>query len=212
MTSTKSLDHRYRINIEIGMRVMIKEENNLELIPGYVKEIITQDVLNESGIKVICEDNKIGRVKHIGTETNFMSTMELITNLEKKLRQLIAEELSRDDSDWWENKINPTIRENAELKHSKNQTKKKLLQIPNYELIEETDFPELLSIMTGKKNWKNNFENIFHDEKALFVKLDELAPYRNLPAHSKDITPHIEKKIQVYYDDIIFLIEDYQKK
>ena len=43
MTSTKSLDPRYRINIEIGMRVMIKEENNLELIPGYVKEIITQD-------------------------------------------------------------------------------------------------------------------------------------------------------------------------
>ena len=212
MTSTKSLDHRYRINIEIGMRVMIQEENNLELIPGYVKEIITQDPLNESGIKVICEDDKIGRVKHIGTETNFMSTMELITNLEKKLRHLIAEELSADDSDWWENKINPTIRENAELKHSKNLTKKKLLQIPNYELIEETDFPELLSIMTSKKNWKNNFENIFHDEKALFVKLDELAPYRNLPAHSKDITPHIEKKIQVYYDDIIFLIEDYQKK
>ena len=50
MTSTKSLDPRYRINIEIGMRVMIKEENNLELIPGYVKEIITQDHLNESGI------------------------------------------------------------------------------------------------------------------------------------------------------------------
>ena len=212
MTSTKSLDPRYRINIEIGMRVMIKEENNLELIPGYVKEIITQDVLNESGIKVICEDDKIGRVKHIGTETNFMSAMELITNLEKKLRILIAEELSHDDSDWWKNKINPTIRENAELKHSKNLTKKKLLQIPNYELIEETDFPELLSIMTSKKNWKNNFENIFHDEKSLFVKLDELAPYRNLPAHSKEITSHIEKKIQVYYDDIIFLIENRQKK
>ena len=42
--------------------------------------------LNESGIKVICEDDKIGRVKHIGTEINFMSAMELITNLEKKLR------------------------------------------------------------------------------------------------------------------------------
>ncbi len=221
MISKKLFDPRYGTNIELGMRVMIKEENSekLELIPCYVEEIISNDAIVENGVKVVCKhaiktDGPLctGRVKYIGTETNFMSTMELITNLEKKLRHLIAEELSADDSDWWENKINPTIRENAELKHSKNLTKKKLLQIPNYELIEETDFPELLSIMTSKKNWKNNFENIFHDEKALFVKLDELAPYRNLPAHSKDITPHIEKKIQVYYDDIIFLIEDYQKK
>ena len=213
MISKKSLDPRYRINIELGMRVMIKEEDsiNSELISCYVKEIITQDVMNESGIKVHCENGNEGRVKHIGTETSFMSPMELITNLEKKLRQLIAEELSSNDSDWWKNKIGPIIRENAELKHSKNITKKKLLQIPNYELIEETDFTELVSIIIAKKNWKNHFEKIFHDDRALFVKLDELAPYRNLPAHSKDVTPHIEKKIQVYYDDIVNLIEQYQR-
>ena len=213
MISKKSLDTRYRINIELGMRVIIEEENskNSELTPCYVKEIITQDVMIKSGIKVVCEDDKIGRVKYIGTETNFMSPMELITNLEKKLRLLIAEELSSNDSDWWKNKIAPMIRENAELKHSKNITKKKLLQIPNYELIEETDFTELVSVIIAKKNWKNHFEKIFHDDKALFVKLDELAPYRNLPAHSKDVTPHIEKKIHVYYDDIVNLIEQYQR-
>jgi uncharacterized repeat protein (TIGR03833 family) len=211
MTFEKSLDPRYRVNIKLDMRVMIEEENNSSLLPCYVKEIITSDAKHESGIKVICENGKIGRVKHIGTETNFMSPMELVTNLEKKLRQLIAEELSSNDSDWWKNKIAPMIQENAELKHSKNITKKKLLQIPNYELIEETDFPELLSIMIAKKNWKNHFEKIFYDDKALFVKLDEIAPYRNLSAHSKDVTPHIEKKIHVYYDDIVDLIEKYQR-
>ena len=213
MNSQRSLYGRYRINIELGLRVMIEEQNNSkgDLVPCYVKEIITRDAKHESGILVRCENGKVGRVKYIGTETSFLNPMELITNLEKKLRQLIAKELSSDDPNWWINKINPTIRENAESKHSTNITKKKILQIPNYELIEETEFTDLLVILTSKKNWKNHFEKIFHDEKALYVKLDELAPYRNLPAHSKDVTPHIERKIKVYYDDIIHLIEDYQR-
>jgi len=212
MNQNKSLDPRYRVNIEIGMRVMIKEDSdNSELVPCYVKEIITKDPKHESGIKVICEDGKQGRVKCIGTETSFMSTMELITDLEKKLRRLIAEELSSNDPNWWNNKIHPDVKTRAEEKHSKNISKKKILQIPNYEMIEEIDFGDLSIIITSKKNWRNHFEKIFHDEKALFVKLDELTPYRNLPAHSKDVTPHIEKKIQVYYDDIVHLIENYKR-
>lgn len=212
MNQNKSLDPRLRVNIELGVRVMIEEESSdSNLVPCYVKEIISKDPKHESGIKVICEDGKKGRVKFIGTETSFMSSMELITNLEKKLRRLIAEELSQDDPEWWKNKIHPDIRERAEDKHSKNLTKKKILQIPNYEMIEEIDFNDISTILTSKKNWKNHFEKIFHDEKALYVKLDELTPYRNIPAHSKEVTPHIEKKIQVYYDDIIHLIEEYQR-
>ncbi len=219
MTSQKSLDPRYRVNIELGMRVMIEEEDskNSELTPCYVKEIITQDVMNESGIKVVCEecieeDSKIGRVKHIGTETTFMTSMELITNLEKKIRRLIAEELSKDDPDWWENKIHPTVKESVALEKKKGKIYKKVLQIPNYELIEETYFSHFDLILLSDKNWKNYFEKIFHDANALRVKLSELSPYRNLPAHSKDLTPHIERKIQVYYDDIVHLIEYYQRK
>lgn len=214
MTSQKSLDPRYLINIELGMRVMIEEENskNSELVSCYVKEIITLDAMNESGIKVICEDGKIGRVKHIGTETTFMTSMELITILEKKIRHLIAEELSKDDPDWWENKIHPRVREEVNLEKQKGKIYKKVLQIPNYELIEETYFSHFPLILLSDKNWKNYFEKIFHDANALKVKLFELTPYRNLPAHSKDLTPHIEKKIQVYYDDIIHLIEYYQRK
>jgi len=191
---------------------MIEEEgsDDSEYVPCYVKEIITKDPIRESGIKVICEDGKKGRVKFVGTETSFMGTMELITNLEKKLRHLIAKELSKDGPDWWNN-MHPDVKQRAEDKHSKNIAKKKILQIPNYEMIEEIDFNDLSIILTSTKNWKNHFEKIFHDEKALYVKLDELTPYRNLPAHSKDVTPHIEKKIQVYYDDIVHLIEDYKR-
>jgi len=213
MTSQKSLDPRYRINIEIGMRVIIEEENkSSELVSCYVKEIITSDAMNESGIKVICEDSKVGRIKHIGTETTFMTPMGLITNLEKRIRRLITEELSKDDLNWWENKIHPTVKESVKLEKQKGKIYKKVLQIPNYDFIEETYFSDLHLILLSDKNWKNYFERIFHDANALRVKLSELSPYRNLPAHSKDLTPHIVRKIQVYYDDLIHLIEFYQRQ
>lgn len=214
-----TLSGKYRINIKPGLFVKIEEryKTNSILILGVVKEVITKSPYHDLGILVQLENGIEGRVKEIPDSSSILivdvkTPFELITLLEIKLRKLIVDELSRDDPNWWNNKIKPTIRENAELKHSKNNTKKKLLQIPDYELIEETDFMDLSSMIIADKNWKNNFEQIFHDAKTLFVKLDELSNYRNLPAHSKDITPHIEKKIQVYYDDIVHLIEYYQRK
>lgn len=97
MNQNKSLDHRYRVNIEIGMRVVIEEGQTSELLPCYVKNIVTSAAKHESGIMVECENGSKGRVRYIGTETSFMSPMELINNLEKKLRQVIAKESSKDD-------------------------------------------------------------------------------------------------------------------
>ena len=193
------------------MRVMIQMDDKADLMPCYVKEIITRDPMNESGIKVICEDKKMGRIKHIGTEASCTTSMNLISNLEQKLRHIIAQELSRDDPAWWENKIPPVIREGVMSERQKGKAYKKDLQIPHYENIEEVYFSDLYTILSAKKNWRDNFEKIFSDHDMLKVKLSELALLRNLPAHSKHLTPHIEKKIQVYYEDIILLIEDYTR-
>ena len=205
-------DPRYRVNVEIGMRVMIQVDDRADLAPCYVKDIITRDPMNEAGIKVICEDGKVGRIKHIGTESSFMTSMDLISNLERKLRNIVVQELSRDDPAWWENKIPPRIKEDVMLEGQKDKMRKEDLQIPNYENIEEIYFLDLYTILTAKKNWKNNFEKIFHDQDILKAKLFELAPFRNLTMHSKPLTAHIERKIQVYYEDIILLIENYTKK
>ena len=153
MNQNKSLDPRLRVNIELGMRVMIEEESSdSNLVPCYVKEIITKDPRHESGIKVICEDGKQGRVKFIGTETSFMSPMELFTNLEKKLRKLIVNELSKDNPNWWQDKVSPKIREEVEEKLSSGKDIRKRLQIPNYDLIDETFFGHLSQIILSKKN------------------------------------------------------------
>lgn len=208
MAGKGSLDPKYRVNITVGMRVMIKEDDNPDLAPCHVKEIITKDHMHELGIKVSCENGRVGRVRHIGTETAYMSSMDLITILETKLRGLIVEELSRNDPEWWENKIHPKIRDDVAEKRRG----KQVPQMPKYDLIEEIYFSDLHTIILSKKNWKNHFEKIFHDKDALKVKLSELLSCRNALAHSKEPTDHMESKIRVYYDDIMPLIEEYHRR
>ena len=128
-------DHKYRINIEPGLRVMISEDSETSLIPCYVKKILTEDPMNELGIKVECKNGKIGRVKCIGTEAEFMDPTDLIPNLEKKLRVFIVKELSRDDPKWWENKIPPLIQEKVKVAKESGITDKKLLDSPDYDYI-----------------------------------------------------------------------------
>ena len=210
----KTLDPRYRINIESGLRVMLKEENseNSELIPCYVKEIISPDSIIESGVKVRCEDEKIGRVKYIGTESTYKKPIELVTILEKKIRKLIVEILLNHDSDWWNNQIPSIVREAVDDKQKRGTKQKQELGIPEYEQIEETDFFHLHLIIGYKKNWNIFFEPIFKNKPETMRKLEELSSYRNLPAHSKDLTENIEKKIRTYFDDLILLIETFYRK
>lgn len=213
MVVLKSLDPRYLVNVKIGMRVMLEEENSQNVfIPCYVKEILSTDPIVELGIKIRCEDEKIGRVKHIGTESSFMTSLELILDLEKRLRNLIVDVLSKDDLDWWENIIDEKIKKEIDVKVKSGKEERERLQIPEYPEIQELFFRHLLEIIMSKGPWKRYFQQIFFEKNSILVKLTELAPFRNLPAHGKELTPHIEKKIQVYYDDIIYLIEGYQRK
>ena len=210
--SKNSSDPRYRVNIKPGMRVMIQESCGSEFIPCYVKEIITGDPKHESGIKVSCEGGRIGRVKYIGTESTYKPPIELITILEKQIRKLIEEILSRHDLDWWNIRIPSTIKNAVEKKLRRGGSQRQKLKIPKYEKIEETDFFQLHMIIGYKKNWSCCFEPIFKEKSQTMKKLKDLATYRNLPAHSKDLTEDIEKKIRDYFDDLILLIEDYYRK
>ena len=205
-------DPRYRANIEVGMRVVVREEEGRNLVPCYVKKILTGDATNELGIRVSCEDGKVGRVAHIGTETEYMTPLNLVLGLETRLRNLIARELSRDDPDWWDNKIHPTVREKVEEKRRTGKEHRQMLQIPDYKPIEDIYFADLHLILCSKKNWKNYFESIFYNKEALEVKLSELSSYRNPPAHSNPLTDHIERKIKVYYDDIVSLLETHERQ
>lgn len=62
------MDGTKRSNIKIGDRVMIVEKHNQRsgtLTEGYVKRILTNSNTHPHGIKVMTEDNVVGRVKEV---------------------------------------------------------------------------------------------------------------------------------------------------
>ena len=205
-------DPRYRINIEPGMRVMIVVDDNPELIACYVKEILTGDPKHESGIKVLCEDGKVGRVRYIGTESVFKKPMELVMILEKQIRMLIVDILSKHNPNWWNANIPSLVREAVEEKQKRGTETKQRLGIPEYDKIKETDFFHLHLIVGYKKNWSTYFEDVFKDKSETMNKLKDLASYRNLTVHGKDLTDDMVKNIQVHFDDMIRSVEDYYRK
>jgi len=204
-------DPRYRVNIRPGLRVMIQEDRGSELVPCYVKDIITGDPKHESGIKVLCENGKTGRVRYVGTESAYKTSLELVTILEKRLRGLIVDILSKHDPNWWDNNVPTPVRENVKEKQEKAKKQSPELGIPEYARIEETDFSHLSQIIGYRKNWTMFFEPVFGDKRETLRKLDEVRAYRNLPAHGKDPTEEIENKIRLYFDDLVRLVESHYR-
>ena len=214
MTVLKSLDPKYLVNVEVGMDVMILEDNASKnnLIPCKVKKRISTDAIVELGVKVECEDGKIGRVKFIGEEAEIREPNELLTLLEKKLRKLIEEVLSKTSENWWQDKISKTIQENVELKNEKYEKMRTLLDIGKFSSLEQTDFVHLQWIITDKKNYQY-FKEIFGEDKSVIAaKLSELSHFRNIDAHSKELKNLEKQKIQVYFHDIDYQIKKHYKK
>ena len=214
MTLSKSLDPKYLVNIEIGMDVMILEDNQKDnnLIPCKVGKKISTDSIVELGVKVECEDGKIGRVKFIGEEAEYREPDELLTLLEKRLRTLIEEVLSKTSDNWWQDRISKTIQENVELKNEKYEKLRNLLDVDEFSSLEQTDFVHLQWIITDKKNHQF-FKDIFGEDKsAIAVKLFELSHFRNIDAHSKKLKNLEKQKIRIYFHDIDYQMKRYYSK
>jgi len=214
MTIPKLLDPKYLVNIEIGMDVMILDDNEKEnkLIPCKVKKKISTDAIVELGVKVECEEGEKGRVKFIGEEAEYREPDDLLTLLEKRLRKLIEEVLSKTSENWWQSRISKTIQDNVELKNEKYEKLRNLLDIDKFSSLEQTDFVHLQWIITDKKNYQF-FKEIFGEDKsAIAVKLFELSHFRNIDAHSKELKNLEKQKIRIYFHDIDYQIKRYYEK
>ncbi len=70
------------------------------------------------------------------------------------------------------------------------------------------DFSDYSKIITRKDNWKDAFEQVFHDKEVISSKLKELQPIRHAIAHSRNLTSNQIKKLQLYSDDILKAIQN----
>jgi uncharacterized repeat protein (TIGR03833 family) len=62
------MEHTIRNNIKVGSKVDIvlkKDQKSNKLTQGIVKRLLTNSPNHHHGIKVMLEDNQVGRVKNI---------------------------------------------------------------------------------------------------------------------------------------------------
>ena len=127
--------------------------------------------------------------------------------MEKTFRELIVKVLDLREP-WTKDKIpSDIIRKVTEQRQKNNNLDD--IEIP---LVNELDFTHYKEIFIYNANWKL-FEDIFRNKQGLETKLTELAPIRNIIAHHKRAIKETEsKRVDVYFDDIMKLIIQYEGK
>jgi len=205
------MDERYKINVKKGISVKIELQDETEkFVTGKVKEVLSINYFESSGILVSLEDGSEGRVKEILNSDDIneeRTSYDLITTLEKKFRELIVKVLSAEDK-WWNTRIPGDIYTSVKEKMERDEKSKKFINLPKRELIDQIDFAHIRLIIRKNDNWNDYFKNIFGNREILETKLQELESLRNSIMHSKEISKNDEEKIRVYYNDLKYLIDN----
>ena len=127
--------------------------------------------------------------------------------MEKTFRELIVKVLDLHEP-WTKDKIPSDIIRKVTEQRQKNN----ILDDVEVPLVNELDFTHYKEIFIYNANWQL-FKDVFVDRPGLETKLTELAPIRNVIAHHKRaITETESKRVDVYFDDIMKLITNYEGK
>ncbi len=208
------MDGRYKINIKIGISVKIElRDEKGRFVTGNVKEILSTNYFEPSGILVRLEDDSEGRVKEILNYDELneeKNSYDLITSLEKEFRELIVKVLSQEEK-WWNTRIPGDIYKSVQEKMDRDEISKKFINLPKRDLIDQIDFAHIRLIIRKNDNWNDYFKNIFGSREILETKLQELENLRNSIMHSKEISKNDQEKIKVYYNDLKYVIDNFKK-
>ena len=114
---------------------------------------------------------------------------QLLRWLERELRRLIAEELSKLTPNWWKERVPYDTRVNAETRKQARETPYPGRARQDLSLVEYLDFSDYVKIITMKTNWDEAFKRIFGRQDVVSVKLGEIKPYRDDVAHMRALSP-----------------------
>ena len=143
-------------------------------------------------------------------QNNSESNYLLLKNLEENIRQLIEEELSKNNPHWWKQRIPRDVKETAEERKQKDE-KRKIWDYDEQPLISYIDFTDYEKIITKNDNWNDVFQDIFHDKTAISAKLKAIEPVRNTISHTRNLDPHEIKQLKFYSEEILKSISYYIK-
>jgi uncharacterized protein YwbE len=205
------MDERYKINVTVGIFVKIELQDEKEkFVTGKIKEVLSTNYFESSGILVILEDGSEGRVKEILKENSSgfeLSPYDSIKLLEQKFRELIVNILSVEDR-WWNTRIPGSVYKSVKEKMERYEESKKYVNMPKRDMIEQIDFAHIREIIRQSNNWNEFFKKVFDDKEIFESKLKELERIRNDVMHSKDITSDDKEKIKIYFNDLVYCMDN----
>jgi uncharacterized repeat protein (TIGR03833 family) len=133
--------------------------------------------------------------------------------LERQFRKMITYAF-KDIPNWWKTRIPGDVKLKAVERKKEYENSGALRELPEYELIEFVDFPEYRKIIIEGKNWDEAFSKILPKNKkdVFIIKMEELEAIRNHLYHNRKINDIDAKRFEVYYNDIMTFISDFEKK
>lgn len=133
--------------------------------------------------------------------------------LESSLRRLILRKFGKDETIWWEERIDKGIRDSI--------IEKKKVELPSERKfldVEYLDFADYIQVIVksglpkgtrSTTNW-DEFKDVFgiygndeSDKRWLGSRLDELKTMRNVIMHRPSLGKQEEKKFRMYYEEIM---------
>ena len=137
----------------------------------------------------------------------------MMVRLESSLRRLILRKFGKDETIWWEERIDKGIRDSI-IKIKKDE----LPSERKFRDIEYLDFADYIQVIVksglpkgtrSTTNW-DEFKDVFgiygndeSDKRWLGSRLDELKTMRNVIMHRPPLGKQEEKKFRMYYEEIM---------
>ena len=122
----------------------------------------------------------------------------LVYCFENSVRSLIKERLEeKHGSNWWEEKVNKSIREFAQ-KRKEDAEKNSWLDGYKKELLSFVEFGQLADIIISR--WED-FSDLIPTQHWLKQRMEELEKARNFIAHNRFLSPTEFQRIEMYISD-----------
>lgn len=128
--------------------------------------------------------------------------------LEVNLRTFVSGELLKISDNWMKERIpDPNMLSRWKERMTGAKKQRAWLEDEENELIQFSDFYDLLTLIVNRGNWKKCFENIFGKQSIIESKMYELIPIRNKLAHNRSLTGEEKMMLELYSAQILRIIK-----
>lgn len=140
------------------------------------------------GIRSAVPDFAESFVREHRKDAKQVGPYDTLMKIESALREVIRSELEALTPNWWDQRVHPEIRLEAELRKERRERLYPWTDERDLPLVNYLDFNDYARIICKRDNWRESFQRIFKDEEWLRVTLRQLDPIRKDIAHSREVS------------------------